>query len=67
MKYPATFSLSKQAREDLDWMVADTGLSKTAILELSVQTFRRLWTTPIITFVREQSGGQDTSILEDEP
>jgi len=67
MKYPTTFSLSKQAKEDIDWMVKDTGLSKTSVADLGIQVLRRLWETPLVAFVRQQSEGQDTSILEDEP
>ena len=67
MKHPITLSLSKQTMVDLEWLTQDTGLTKTAVTELSIQAFRRLWETPIITFVRQQSEGQDTSNRDDEP
>ena len=49
MKHPVSFSLSEQALEDIQWLAQDTGISKTAIVELAVQVLRRLWTTPLGT------------------
>ena len=54
MKHPITLSLSTQAMADLKWLVQDTGLTKTAIVELSIQALRRLWETPIVSFVQVQ-------------
>jgi hypothetical protein len=55
MKVRTGYMLSQEAKDTLETLSDDIGISQTAVLELAIRTFKRIWESPIESLVQVQN------------